>query len=673
VRRHRTHEIIAPWSTGAPVFDASRLAAVRIEPVLRQRRPALALDHYLAGGDGDTVVPLVLADPAVVIERDRDPLIFPFEMPADDRFASGVAERVLPHLENLILRGDRVEEHVLFLADAPRLRAARAAGCFGAAPLRDALARLAPYRYARRFVRGRSVRIDAPDAVGGWALLRGTCSAGVAAGRRDAAALAWYGEAPVADGSAEVCIVAAAVDPGDAACVLRLDTTSAEHHRAAAHLVDPSTSSGQDHLDSYRVEVIDPLPLDVGLVFDPAEGPARRWFAVERALEPALRVLPAAAPPAAGSCAGRIAVIAGRADARARPSADIDETDALIAALLAEGFDAALVQSPHELDGADLVHVVGTREGRRVRAIVERTRRAGIPVAVHAYDEDAAAGGWWGAEVNRHCFEYGSDEADVRSYLDLLAKRAVSVGAIVPNVPYAPDAAAVADASIALREASIVFVATGEEAEALRRRTGRRGPIEIVPPLAAQADALPVGHLVGSDRFALVHAPIGPPANQLMVARCAADAAIPLVVTGPVADASYLERIREFGGPALIVLSGEPKPGTAAALRASAGVVVDAAWVGDGASRLAAAALAGARLVVADRRRFAVPGVEPRRFDPADAVALTRALGEAWDEALRGGAPVAAETAAALARGSAARAIVRAYATIALPAARAER
>jgi hypothetical protein len=647
MRRHRTHEIIAPWSTGIPVLDASRLAAVRVEPVLRQRRAALSLDLYLASDEGDTIVPLVLVDPAVLIDRDRDPLVFPFDAPGDDRFARDVGERILPYLEQLILGGERVVEHVLSLAPAPRLRAARAAGCFGAAPLRDALARLAPYRYARRFVRGRSVRIDAPDAVGGWALLRGACAAGVAEARRDAAALAWYGDAPIAAGPAEVAIVDAGADPGDAACVLRLDA-------------DPLTSSERAH----QVEVIDPLPLDVGFVFDPVEGPVRRWFAVERAPDPAIRRVPPRPPATAGSCAGRIAVIAGRADARLRPSADTDEADALLAALVAEGFDAVQVPAPHELDRADLIHVVGTRDGRRVRAIVERARRAGTPVAVHAYDEDAAAGGWWGAEVTRYCFEYGSDDADVATYLGLLANGAVTVGEVGANLPYAPEAAAVEDASAALRQASIVFAATREEAESLRRRTGRRGPIEIVAPLAAQADASPIGHLVGGDRFVLVHAPIGPVGNQLLVARCAADASIPLVMTGPVADASYLERVREFGGAGLVVLAGEPSADVAAALRASAGVVVDAAWVGDGASRLAAAALAGARLVVANRRRFDLPGVELRRFDPADAVALTRALGEAWDEALRGGARAAYDAMPALAPAAAARSIVRAYATI---------
>ena len=652
MRRHRTHEIIAPWSTGTPVLDASRLAAVRVEPVLRQRRPALSLDLYLSGDDGDTIVPLVLVDPATVIDRDRDPLVFPFETPGDDRFALGVAERILPHLETLILGGERVVEHVLFLAPAPRMSAARAAGCFGAAPLRDALSRLAPYRYARRFVRGRSVRIDAPDAVGGWALLRGLCAAGVAASRRDAAALAWYGAAPVAAAAAEVAVVDAGADPGEAVCVLRLD---------------PATSPGLTDPATYMVDVIDPLPLDVGLVFDPAEGPVRRWFVVERAPEPDVRVAAPSRAVTAGSCAGRVAVIAGRADARLRPSADTDEAGALIAALGALGFDVHHDAAPHDVNGADLVHVVGTRDGRRVRAIVEGARRAGTPVAVHAHDEDAAAGGWWGAEVTRYCFEYGSDEGDVGTYLGLLAKRAVTVGEVGAGVPYAPDAAGAADASVALREASIVFVATGEEAESLRRRTGRKGPIEIVAPLAAQADPSPIGRLVGNDRFVLVHAPIGPVWNQLLVARCAADASIPLVIAGPIADASYLERVREFGGAGLIVLPGEPSPGVAAALRASAGVVVDAAWVGDGGSRLAAAVLAGARLVLADRRRFEPPGVVVRRVDPADAVALTRALGEAWDDALRGGARPAPDAVPALAPAEAARSIVRAYATIAAP------
>jgi hypothetical protein len=662
MRTHRTHELIAPWSTAVPVLDPARLVAVRIEPVLRRRTAALALDLYLADGAGATVIPLVLADPAVIAERDRDPLVFPHGTPGDDAFARALAERVLPYLERLVLGGERVAEHVFRLADARALDAARAAGCFGAAPLRDALARLAPYRYARRFARGRTVRIDAPDAIGGWAMLRDLGSVAVAPERRDPAALAWYGDAPVAGPRADVAILDRDAFAGDAACVVRVGAES-----------DASSSCTERSSPAATcVEVIDPLPLDVGISFDPADGPVRRWFAVERAPEPQPRTVPELRYAAAGGSAGRIAVVLGRADAVRRPSADTDEAHALIAALAAEGFDARLADAADDLRGADLVHLIGTRDGRRARAVVDAARRAGLPVAVHAHDDDAVRGGWWGGEVTRHCFEYGDDERDVETYLAMLARRAVTVGAARSDAPYAPAEAAAEDAAAALRDASIVFAATAGEADAVRARTGRRGPIAVVPPLvpAAEAAAAPArfGALTGSDPFALIHAPIGPTANQLPVARCAARAKIPLVVAGPVADASYAERVREFGGRDLIVLPHEPAAEIAAALRAAAAVVVDAAWVGEGGARLAAAALAGARLVVADRRPFAVAGVEPRRFDPAAAEALTRALGEAWDEALRSPGRPAPETLAALAPNAVVRAIVRGYAALATTA-----
>ena len=647
MRTHRTHEILPPWSTGTPVLDAARLGAVRIEPVFRARKPALALDIYLADEHDDTIVPLVLVDLAAVIDRDRDPLIWPHGTPGDDAFALAVADRILPQLERLILCGEPVAEQVVRFSDVPRFEAARAAKCFGAAPLREALARLAPYRYARRFARGRCVWIDAPDAIGGWALLKPVANAGVAAARRDPAALAWYGTPLPAAGRADVAIVAHDAGPnaaGDAACVLRLDGAC-----------DAAS----------RVDIVDPLPLDVGIVFDPAEGPLRRWFSVECNPQPAPRALPSLAYQPAGGSAGRIAVVLGRADGKIRPSADTDEADALVAALGREGFDARLIDSPEELGATDLVHLIGAHDGRRARAAGETARRSGVPVAVHAYDDDAAHGGWWGAAVTRSCFESGGDERDVVTALGLLARRAVAIGAARADVPFAPDEAAVEHARAALRDAALVFAATAEEADGIRERTGRRGPIAIVPPLAPVASPASIGRLVGPDPFALIHAPIGLPANQLMVARCAALAGIPLVLAGPVTDGSYLERIREFGGPGLVLLPGEPAPGVAAALRAAAAVVVDASWVGEGGSRLAAAALSGARLALAERCRFEAPGVQPRRFDPADSRALTRALGEAWDDALRAPLHVAPETLAALAPEVAVRAIVRGYAELA--------
>jgi len=640
VRSHRVFPVLAPWSTGTPLTDPDRLAVVRIEPVLRQRRGALLLDLYFAGPDGDTIVPGVIVEPALVVERERDPLIFPAGFRGSDGLAAALAERILPHLERLVRSGEPIREHVLAFAPAPRFDAARNAGAFAAAPLRDALVRLAPYRWARRHVRGRKVLIDAPDAIGGWALLRDVASGGIAAGRLDPDAAAWYGPAPLASSDAEVAIVGAQSEaPANALTVVRLD-------------VDGPGA----------IEVIDPLPLDVGFVFDRAEGTVRRSFVVERAPTPQRRppLQRFVASPLGGS-AGRIVVVLGRADAQARPSADTDEAAALSAALTAEGFAVVVGSGPADLAGADLVHIFGTRDGRRVRAIVDAARRARIPSAIHAYEEDPASGAWWGAAVTRLCFEYGADEASVESYLQMLANRAVTLEGARADVPYAPADAELDAAAAALRDASIVFVNADEEAATVRRRSGRRTTVAVIPPLVELPEAAAVGALVGPDPFAFLHAPIGPVGNQLLVARSAADAAIPLVLAGPVLDASYLERVREFGGRELIVLP-EPSAALAAGLRVAAAVVVDAAWLGDGASRLAAAALAGAQLALTERRPFLVPGVTPRRFDPADLTSLTRALGEAWDEGRRHSPAAADEAVAALEPGGVVRGIVRGYA-----------
>jgi hypothetical protein len=641
MRTHRVFDVLAPWSTGTSVTDADRLAVVRVEPVLRQRRATLSLDCYLTGEDGDTVVPGILVEPALIVERERDALLFPAGMRGGDAFAAALQERILPHLDLLVRSGEPICEHVVRFGPAPRFDAARALGAFGAAPLRDALTRLAPYRWARRYVRGRTVRIDAPDAVGGWALLRDIATVSVAADRREPEAFAWYGAAPLAaEGAVAVAIVGAETDaPAGAETVVRLD------------------ARGDD-----VVAVVDPLPIDVGFVFDPREGAQRRWFTVERVAAPARR---APAPPwrsvPQGGSAGRIAIVLGRRDATRFPGADTDEAAALALGLAAEGFEVVDVHDAADLAGADLVHVFGTGDGKRARAIVDAARRARIVSAVHAYEEDPAAGGWWGATVTRLCFEYGADEASVERYLTMLARHAVTVEQATAEGLYAPPEAALEDAAAALRDASIVFAGSDEESQTVLRRSGRRTIVAVVPPLVGVVEPADARVVVGPDPYVLVHGPVGPAGNQLLVARAAVEARVPLVVVGPVVDASYLERVREFGGRDLVVVP-EPSPAIAAGLRAAAAVVVDVAWLGAGCARLAAAVVAGAQVVLADRRPFALPGVTPYRVDPADAAALTRALGEAWDEARRQAPAGPREAVGVLSPDLVLRGIVRGYA-----------
>ena len=632
------HSVIAPWTIGTCAFEPERLAAARVEPVLVLRRTMLAVDLAFVGDGGCGVIVGVLADVPRITERDRDPLVWPAACDVTDAQAAGLAERIVPLLEPLVLSGSHIDEQVFRLGPCAWFDAARAAGCYGAAPLTEALRRLAPYRWARRLARGRTVRIDAPDAAGGWAVLRDCADVYVDDAARDEAQERWYGRAPAPPAGCDIAIAGAGVHAAEAT-LIRLD-------------VDAGVS----------VAVVEPLAFDVDFAFDEREGPVARRFAVERSVPRAPGV--AHSHAALGGSSGRIA-LAGRSDLLELPAADTDEALALAAALRSEGFEAVLHAGAFDPAGYDVVHLFGVRDGRAVRALAEAVRRARIPLAVHAFDDDAASGGWWGAAVTRWCFEYGFDEADVTRYLGLLARRAVALGDVRADVPYAPPEVGASEADAVLREAAVVYAASQAEAGAIAKRTGRRAGILVVPPLCAPAPPESIGALVDGP-FALVHAPIAPAANQLLAARAAAQARVPLVLAGPIVDASYLELVRAFGGPDLAVVP-EPPPGVATALRAAAAAVVDPGWLGAGHSRTAAAALAGTPLAISERRLAEFPGAFVRRFDPADVHGLARALGEVWDEGLRGAHRVEAATLAALDSGAALRAIVSGYAT-AVPA-----
>jgi hypothetical protein len=650
MRTHRRSIVLAPWSIGAPLSDPAQLVAVRMEAVLRGRVGTIVLDLVLEHADALTVIPGVVLDRAALVDRDRDVLIFPEGTPGGDSAAAALAERVLPLCEGIVLDAVPFGERVLRVADSPRFDAARAGGYYGAAPLTDALGRLAPYRAARRYARRLTVAIDAADAVGGWALLRGAASVGVVAARRDAAALAWYGEPPAASETPDVRIIDA-------------DAAPAPPAPWTIRVRGPQDASGADMAaGDADVALIAPLALDLAFSNDAADGAIVGSIAVE---PPPLRDAPPelARYVAAGGSGGRIAIVVGRRDAETLPAADTDEAAALAAALRAEGFtvDVGLTAPIAEYD---FVHVIGARDGLYAAELVASARAARVAVAVTAHEDGADVGGWWGAAVTRLSFDYAVDEAAFATYTDLLARRALEIGPIRAGTPYTPNPAAATARAAALRDADVVFVATEAEADVVRGR-GRTGPIRIAAPMSAPS-ATDVRHLVGGQPFVLVDAPIGPEGNAASVARVAAHLGLPLVVTGPVVDAAYLELVRAVGGPDLVVLAGERSAADAAGLRARAAVVVDPAWVGWGPARGAAALLSGARLVLAQPLPFA--DVPLRRFDPANLGDLTRALGEAWDDAVRSPRSVGAEILGVLAPGIAIRTVLAGYAAAASPA-----
>jgi hypothetical protein len=329
------------------------------------------------------------------------------------------------------------------------------------------------------------------------------------------------------------------------------------------------------------------------------------------------------------------------------PDSDTDEAAALAAYLRGEGFTAEIVASLDALAASapDLVHLFGVRPGGFALEVAAWAKDRNVPLAVHAYSEEPALGGYWGTLVTPYCFSYSADDRSVASYLELLGRRAVEVDGVAANVPFAPAAVELDDGNRVLRSADIVFVQSERERAAVER-VRPAGLTLIVPPLPlVLAGDESVAALTGHDPFIFVHAPIGPMHNQLILARAAAEAGMALVLAGPVEDPGYAERLREFAASTRFV--SRPSAGALAVLYRTAAIVADAAWVTRGHARLATAAAAGAAVVVSAARWLDLPLPDRARVDPADMLSVARGIGEALDAATRNRDALATVTAAA--------------------------
>jgi hypothetical protein len=580
----------------------------------------------------------------MLLLREADPLVFPQSLArtlGDDVLAP-LVELVARELEPRAYRGGAWREEVVSFADDPLFASARRRGWYGAAPLATALPRVAPAVYARRFAGGRTVRTFGPDAAVLAAFVRDVarrCDAAVV----DEEAARYFGMAAAEAASYDLAIGSGPL-AGDAPVVVRAD------------------GDGPD-----AVPIVAPLPANVMVSFDPADGPVVGSFTVEHASSPDARpARPSPVPPPVGGSAGRIALVL-RPDAASLPDADVDEARALANGLSAEGFTVTIATRVADLAafGPDLVHLFGLRNGEHAAAVAAWASEARVPLAVHAYHEDPAAGAYWGAMVTRYCFAYSADDRNVRDYLGLLAKRAVEVDGVGARQRFAPPAAGFDRAETVLREAAVVFVHSERERDAIAPLRPSAATL-LVPPLPLAFDEpAPIGGLVGRDPFVLVHAPLESAGNQLLVGRAAASLGVPIVMAGPVAEPAYVDLVREFAADGVRLIP-EPTSGQLAALYRSAAIVADVAWLGRGHARICQAALAGSTPVVADTRWVDLPIPERWRADPADVEAVARAMGEAWDAAARRDeALVAVREAAALGAARSLRAVVSGYAAAA--------
>lgn len=651
MRTHKVFPALQPWSWRIELMRElvrdEHLVAARLEPVTRGREPTAFLDLHFSDGERSVTVPLVYVDLAQLDLREFDPLVFPHGVLGivTDTHAREVVERVFPDLERRAMNGGFWTEEVISYGAAPIFDAARGRGFFGAAPLVTALPRIAAAIYARRFAVDKHVVTFGPQALELAGFLGGIATTCKVLGD-DPVARVYYGsfDSGAADASYDLAVGSGA-PPEYAAVTVRTDGGAA---------------------DGVRVFVEAPLPADVMLTFSADDDAAVTAFSVVTTREPFARPVPdVEVPLPAGRSAGRIAVVV-RPDALRAPDSDSAEALALAEILRHEGFTAEVLSDVEAVAAfaPDLVHLYGVRPGAAARRVAEWASTNLKPLVVHALHESPQAGGYWGAMVTPYCFGYSGDDRSVSMYLEMLARRAVEVDGVSAGVAFAPPIVGLADSERVLSMADIVLVNSARELAAVEPFRPRRATF-IVPPLpAVSVSGEAVGAWVGTDPFILVHAPIWPEANQLMLARAAADVGIGMVLAGAVADPMYAERLQEFA-PEQVRLIGEPSPGALATLYRTASVIADAAWTPRGHGRIMTAAALGAAVVCSQSRWLELPQTERWTVDPADIRSIARGIGEAWDGATRSDPRIRAAARFARERlGSAASVIVATYAQI---------
>jgi hypothetical protein len=640
VRTHRSFTALQLWREPGAIRQACRadaLVAARLEPVVRHGNDEAMVDLTFALTEGFLIVPAILVPTRFVGLRESDPLIWPAAVAEalGDQAADAIRDRLLPWLVAMTaghpLQGERTT--VFSQAHEAAWNDARRRAFLGAAPLEAAWSTLAPYVYARRFARGRSVTLASATAAAGYAALGGVAKRIHVLDLEPAttaAAVSWFGVPFAADDDPSTELIVA---------------DAAQRARFAARGVRRLWLGGGEGRAVTAPAVV---PCDAAFAFTRSRGVVETLLTVEPDEEP--RVAAVVHAPRAGS-SGRI-VLGLRADATAVPDGDSDEARALAAWLRGDGFDVVVATSATAVAGADLVHVIGLHAPKEARAMLAAAKAAHIPTIVTPQLQDIANEGYWGSEVSAACFALRPDEAGVTMLLELLSQRRLAnATANAKSGPPEDYTHAVRDA---LAMADGVVVAAPGEQRVLRDRYGYQGPVELVAPLLPSDAPAAVRWLAGDEPYGLLLAPLEPRSNALAALRAADRAGIPLVVAGPAIDPAYVALLHEFAYDRGTIVE-DPTTETEAGLVAGARVYLDCSWMSRGLSRLVAAAVAGAA-VVASSRGWGAELLSPTdAADPADLNSIAAALRNAWTRdpqgnQLAGRAKVLAEPRAAVDR-----------------------
>jgi len=586
MRYHDLHPMLALWRDPVSlrrVVAAETLVAARFEPTMRQGSGSGVLDLTFVRGGEVAVVPFVQIDQAMFAEPENPPLIWPAAAQAalDDTTVEAIEASVMPWLyAHYLGRALNAELVRTFGVDDAFFDSARAYGFLGAAPYERVVVASAPYMYAVRFARGRSVlAIDEPAGASGIALLArraGSIRASLGGPDADAAARAWFGltvfDAPSAARPYDIVVA-----PADATVP-----------PSATRIVLGSNAS-------VRIDIARPIPSEVMISFDVEDSEAAGSFAISAPVAALRRPIGGPLPAPVGGSGGRL-LFALRDDWSRAPDADVDEAHTLATRLRGEGFEVDLRASGsvRDLSRYDLVHVFTMTAAADHDALLGRAREAGLPIVATPHLDDVTAEGIWGAGMSAGLHRVAVDNV-VEEHRRLFERRILRAEGLDPagSEPFA----GYRDLLVRDLARCDALLVSGAAEERLARTLGYAGYIGPVgPAVDAFAPAGETGHLTG-DGFVFAHGPVGMRSNFLTLGQAAMAAGLPLVIAGPVSEADYLALLRERTDERVALIS-DPTPHELAGLYRRARVYADVGWVDPGSARAARAALCGASLVL---------------------------------------------------------------------------
>jgi hypothetical protein len=618
VKTHRQHPALTGWIDPRRAADLVRreyLAAARLEPITDSMRGGAWLDLLFVRGEDVQVIPLVDIAGEMFEELESSPFMWPHEPCAaiQHEHARAVERALQPWVESSALGRPLTEARTRFfeVADARDLfERAREYGFIGATSYDRVLRDTAPYVYAARFCADRRVAIaDEQGALGAAILAKHALSvqADLGSAQRNEFARQWFGTHGY--GSLEGdCDVSIGTGARQGAMCLRLDSADGDR----------------------IVDVASPIPAEIPISFDLQDAPGVRSFAVSCDIKRVVRGTRGGRSAAGGGSSGKILILV-REDAMRAPDADTDDALELARRLRAEGFTVEVAPpSSSQPEAYDLVHAFVCAQPNEFLDALSRARQVKVPIVATAGLADAVSGGAWGAAIVRSAWMMGPFEEQLSYNLARVAARLLETETLNPkhHEPFAGYESALREVYAQVN----VALVTGGDEEALLRRYGYSGPTSTVPTyLNTMVEPEPVETLAGLGDYVLVHAPIDPRCNQLVLVRAAREAGLPVVLAGPVADAPYYRSVLAFSDERVAFVAA-PTPGELAALYRSARVFADASWIGYGLHRIARAAASGCALVVSSEGYAARlwGGTGLWQTYPGNEHDLSVALGDAW-------------------------------------------